>query len=149
MRRTTTKRFLWTLPLCLIVGCGGSSSPSKASLAPPHGGHMFALPDDRGFVEIKTDRAAPARGSRAKPAGNARIMAYFYQADGTTAMSPAPSDVKVTIGTEEKASAVALAPQTSEAGLYASEPGPYPDGFRGQIEARVNGGPVTVPFLFR
>ena len=110
---------------------------------------MFALPDDRGFVEIKTDRAAASRGSRAKPTGNARIMAYFFQPDGTTPMSPAPSDVKVTIGTDEKSGRHLAGPGHEGGGVLVSEAGPYPDGFRGQIEAKVNGEPVQVPFLFR
>jgi hypothetical protein len=110
---------------------------------------MFPLPDERGFVEIKTDRAPASRGSRKAATTNARIMAYFYQSDGTTQMSPAPSEVKVKIGTDDKGPGVALAPRPEEAGLFASEPGPYPEGFRGRIEAKVNGDSVQVPFMFR
>jgi hypothetical protein len=109
---------------------------------------MFAFPENRGFVEIKTDRESGSRDSRA-PAAKARILAYFYQADGTTAMRPAPSDVKVQIGIEDKSTVVGLAPQPKEAGSFASDPGIYPDGLRGQIEARVNGEAIKVPFLFR
>jgi hypothetical protein len=110
---------------------------------------MFALPGDRGYVEIMTDREASSR-DRSKPATKARIMAYFYQADGTTRMNPEPSDIKVTIGTDEKATAVKLALEdVKQAGRYASEPGPYPEGFRGELEARLNGETVKVPILFR
>jgi len=109
---------------------------------------MFALPDARGFVEIKTDREPADRGVR-KPATQARIMAYFYQPDGTSRMDPAPSEVRVKIGMQEKDSVVALAPQAREAGLYASESGPYPEGLRGELEAKLNGDPVRLPFLFR
>ncbi len=109
---------------------------------------MFAFPEDRGFVEIKTDREAGPRGSRA-PVTKARILAYFYQPDGTSTMSPAPGDVKVQVGTDDKAPAVALVPQPKEAGLFASEPGTYPEGLRGQVEAKVNGEAVKVPFMFR
>lgn len=79
----------------------------------------------------------------------ARILAYFYQPDGTTLMSPPPSDVRVQVGIDDKSPAVELSPQPKEAGLFASEPGMYPDGFRGQVEAKVNGEPVKVPFMFR
>ena len=109
---------------------------------------MFAFPENRGFVEIKTDRATSSRGSRA-PAPQARILAYFYQPDGTTVMTPAPTDVKVRVGIDDKSPIVALPAQPGETGLFASEPGAYTEGFRGQIETRVNGEPVKVPFMFR
>ena len=64
-------------------------------------------------------------------------------------MSPPPGDVKVKIGVNDKGPVVALAPQPKEAGSFASEPGTYPEGFRGQIEAQVNGEAVKLPFLFR
>jgi hypothetical protein len=38
---------------------------------------MIALPDDKGFVEIMTDRVAASRGDRrGQPTGNAKIIAY-------------------------------------------------------------------------
>jgi hypothetical protein len=148
MRRSAIKLLAAVFPACLLIGCGGESSPSQSAVTPPHGGHIFAFPENRGFVEIKTDRATASRGSRA-PATKARILAYFYQPDGTTAMTPAPSDVRVRLGTGDDGSVVALAPEPKEAGLFASEPGAYPEGFRGQIEAKVNGEPIKVQFLFR
>ena len=148
MRRFAIKLLAAIFPACLLIGCGGESSPSQSALPSPHGGHMFAFPENKGLVEIKTDRETASRGSRT-PATKARILAYFYQPDGTTVMSPAPIDVKVQLGIDDKSPAVALAPQPKEAGLFASEPGTYPEGFRGQIEAKVNGEPVKVPFMFR
>jgi hypothetical protein len=148
MRRPATRILAAIFPACLFIGCAGELPPSPSALSPPHEGHMFALPENRGFVEIKTDRPTASRGSR-EPAVSARILAYFYKPDGTTLMSEAPSDVKVHIGIDENGAVVALAPQPKEAGLFASEPGAYPEGFRGQIEAKVNGEPVKVPFLFR
>ena len=147
MRRSAIKLLAAVLSACLLIGCGGESSPSQSAVSPPHGGHMFAFPENRGFVEIKTDRATSSRGGRAPP--QARILVYFYQPDGTTVMTPAPSDVKVRVGIDDKDSVVALAPQPSDAGSFASEPGAYTKGFRGQIETRVNGEPVMVPFIFR
>jgi hypothetical protein len=149
MQRFACRVFVAFAPAWLLCGCGGGeSSLSQATVEPPHRGHMFALPENRGYVEIMTDREGASRGSRA-PATKARILAYFYQPDGTTAMAPPPTDVKVQIGVDDKSTVVALAPQPKEAGLFASEPGMYPDGFRGQIEAQVNGEAVKLPFLFR
>jgi hypothetical protein len=144
----TARRLLCTLSLGLVAGCAGGSSSAPTTPNPAHGGHMFALPDDRGFVEIKSDREPASRGSR-KPATGARIMAYFYMPDGTTRMTPAPSEVKIKMGTDANSSSVALAPQPKDAALYASEPGPYSEGLRGELEAKINGDPVRVPFLFR
>ena len=149
MRRFAIQFLAGIVFACLLVGCGGESPiPSKSALAAPHGGHMVALPENRGVVEIKSDRPSAPRGGRA-PATKGRILAYFYQADGTTQMSPAPTDVKVQLGVDEKTPPVVLAPEPKEAGLFASEPGMYPDGFRGQIEAKINGEPVKAPFLIR
>src|SRR5271166_2707560 len=92
-------RFL-LLPVCLFAGCGGSTSQSSLPAA-PHQGTLVTLPGGSGFAEIVLDSAAAAgdnRRSQAKP----RIVAYFYQPDGTTAMSPGPSEVKVKVGTGEK-----------------------------------------------
>jgi hypothetical protein len=64
-------------------------------------------------------------------------------------MSPGPSDVKVHVRIEDKSIVVALAPQPREAGSFVFDPGIYPEGLRGRIEAKVHGEAVEVPFLFR
>ena len=149
MRRFAIQFLGGIVPAFLLIGCGGESSmPSQSALAAPHGGHMVALPENRGVVEIKSDRPTAPRGSRT-PATKGRILAYFYQADGSTRMSPAPTDVKIQLGVNDKTPPVVLAPEPKEAGLFASEPGMYPDGFRGQIEAKINGEPVKAPFMIR
>jgi len=76
-------------------------------------------------------------------------MAYFLQPDTTTAMSPAPTDVKVTLGAAGSGTIVSLAPQSNEPGQFASEPGNYPEDLRGQIDFQVDGKPVQARFSFR
>ncbi len=149
MFRTTNRRLLCALSLSFLAGCGESSTTSQSTMAPSHGGQMFSLPDERGFVEIQADRGAAPRGGRGKPAAKTQIMAYFYQSDGKTEMSPAPTDVKIKIGSGEGGSVVNLSAEPKEAGKYASAPGDHPDGFAGKLEATLNGQPVEVPIRIR
>ena len=78
-----------------------------------------------------------------------QIAAFFYQSDGTTEMSPAPTDVKVKTGSAASSPTLPLTPVPNEKGKFASEPADLPEGFRGQLEANVNGTPVQVPFSIR
>ena len=96
----------------LIPGCGGGaiSEPSKFTSA-PHGGNIVELPDSLGFVELKTEIDPAAKGARTKGT-KSRIVAYFLQPDTTTAMSPPPTDVKVTLGAAGSGAVVNLLPQS-------------------------------------
>jgi hypothetical protein len=145
MHRPTIGLFL--LALGLISGCGGSPAESTFT-APPHGGNLVLLPDSIGHVELKTESDAASKGSR-KAVVKSRIVAYFYQPDGAAALSPAPTDVKVTLGAVGKGTVVSLAPETTEPGRFASEPGTYPDELRGQIDFQHAGKPVQATFMFR
>ncbi len=139
---------LLLLALGLIPGCGGGaiSEPSKFASA-PHGGSIVDLPESLGFVELKTETEPVAKGSR--KTSKSRIVAYFIQPDATTPMSPPPTDVKVTLGAGGSGAVVNLLPQPSDPGQFASEPGDYPDGLRGQIDFQLDGKPVQATFLFR
>jgi hypothetical protein len=63
-------------------------------------------------------------------------------------MSPAPTDVKVTLGAVGSGTAVNLTAQSKAPGEFASEPGEF-DVLRGQIDCQVEGKPVTATFMFR
>jgi hypothetical protein len=109
---------------------------------------LVVLHGGRGYVEVLIDSGVAAGSkSRAKP--NPRIVAYFYQPDGTTEMSPGPSEVKVKVGTGEKSPVLNLSPLPKESGKYASEPGTFPDGFKGELDAKVNGEAVQTSFTIR
>jgi hypothetical protein len=135
------------LPIGLLCGCGGHA-PEFAVSSAPHAGKIVTLPNSLGFVELKVDRPAPSKGSRAAVV-KSRIIAYFFQPDGSTAMTPAPTDAKVMLGVAGSGTAVNLTPQSAEPGQFASEPGDYPDELRGQIEFQVDGKPVQATFAFR
>jgi hypothetical protein len=108
---------------------------------------MFALPDQKGFFEIRTEGGVPkARGSRAQAASNSLVV-YFYQPDGTTELRPAPTDVTVKVGTGSGSPVVLLTPQARTG--FASPPGHFPSGFRGQLNARINGETVESTFVVR
>jgi hypothetical protein len=114
----------------------------------PHGGNIVELPDSHGYVELKTDRgASPKKGSNDKP--KSQIIAYFYQPDGSTVMSPAPTDCKLTLGAESSGTVINLTPRSKDAAEFASEPGNYPDELRGQIDLQIDGKPVHATFSFR
>jgi hypothetical protein len=113
---------------------------------------MVALLGGRGYVEIKTESDASSRDSR----GGGRkiqIVAFFYQMDGTTPISPTPTDVKVKVGNLADSPFVDLSSGAkggdAAPNRFASKPGPYPEGFEGRLDATVNGEPIQTPFLFR
>jgi len=128
-----------------FAGCSGWKEPIPATL---HNGAMFALPGKKGFFEVNVRGDAPAaRGVRAKGVKNA-IIVYFYQLDGTTPMSPAPTNVTVKVATGDAIPAVTLSTQSSDGG-FVSSPGHFPAGFRGQLSATIDGEDVESPFLIR
>jgi hypothetical protein len=136
---------LMIVPACLLAGCGGS--PKELPIAQAaHGGSLVTLPGERGYVEILVEAAA---GGGRKAQGKSQIVAYFFQPDATTAMSPGPSDVKVKLGTGEKGAVVDLSPDPKAAGKFASEPGTFPEGFNGQLDANVKGEAIQVSFSIR
>ena len=139
----------FTLALCvLLTGCG--QEKSSLTLKPaPSGGAMIRLPKDRGFVAVKTEapdgtRVVPtARNAKPKPVS---IVAYFYQADGSTAMNPAPTEVVFELGTSESAKSVALLPDASDPNRFASQPGLYSNALQGTVRAKINGEDVRESF---
>jgi hypothetical protein len=133
----------------VLCGCNGRATMGTPLPAAPHGGQILELPGGKGFAELLTERGAPpGKGAKAAPS-KTRLLAYFYQPDGSTALTPAPSDVKVHLGAAGSGTDVKLTPQTTPAGLFASEPGQFPDALRGQIDLTLGGESVQAPFMFR
>jgi hypothetical protein len=144
MQRAVIGSLLWALGM--LSGCGGPAPESKITAA-PHGGNIVELSDGAGYVELKTTRVAPVKGS--SKVMKSRIEAYFYQPDGTASMSPPPTDVKLTLGAEASGNVVNLSPEASEPGKFASEPGDFVDELRGQIDLQVGGKAANAKFSFR
>jgi hypothetical protein len=137
------------LVVLLLSGCGGTGSAGNPLPSPQHGGSIVALPGERGFVELKTERPPVTKEKKVAPTASTKILAYFYAPDGTTAMSPVPTDVTLRIGTSERGTDVKLSPEPKEAGLLVSQPGSYPDELRGQIALTLGGEPVKADFMLR
>ncbi len=135
-----------------FAGCGGSSAPVPSA---PHSGAMFPLPNNKGFFEIRTESGVkPGRGGRSRSAKVEKtpFFVFFYQADGSTEMTPPPTDVTVKIGSAEKNTPVSLTPQaknTEGAIPFAAPAANYPDAFRGELSANISGETVVAPFSFR
>ncbi len=140
-----TLRLTLAMALCQsFTGCGGS--PEAVPL-PAHNGTMISLPDKKGFFEIDTELDSNAgRGSRSK-GGTKSILVHFYQPDGQSEMNPAATDVTVKVGSGSNRSVVTLSPKTS--GGFASSPGSFPSGLRGQLNAKIGGEAVEAQFRIR
>jgi hypothetical protein len=139
---------LLMMPVLVVAGCGPDLSKGGAPAA-PHGGIIASVPGDKGFAEIIVAPAGGPGKARIGQQVKSQIAAYFYQSDGTTEMSPAPTDVKVKVGTAAGSPTLTLSPDPKDKGKFVSEPADVPEGFRGQLEAAISGESVQVPFAIR
>jgi hypothetical protein len=144
------RRAFAALVLCSAFvgsGCGVVGTSQAVLPAPQHGGNILALPGGKGFAELLVERGSPPKGKAA--ASTTRLLAYFYQPDGTSTLAPPPTDVKLRLGEADKGTDVKLTSQTSPAGQLASEPGQYPSELRGELACTLGAEPVQAPFMFR
>ena len=142
----------------LTAGCG-SPEPSSQVLKGTHSGTFIRLPDDKGFVELVNE---PAVIDRRNPQPTS-IVAYFFQADGKSAMSPSPTDVSFQIDPDARSkqrgqatggastlplSAEPKADDPAVTSRFASKTGPYYlAGVRGTLKAKINGQDVSTAFM--
>jgi len=110
---------------------------------------MVTVPGGKGYAELMIGPAGGPKGARKGQQVKSEIAAFFYQPDGTSEMSPAPTDVTVKVGTGAASPTLNLTPQPNEKGKFASEPADLPEGFNGQLDAKVDGQPVQVSFAIR
>jgi hypothetical protein len=134
------------VPFALGITFGCGALPSNVAVKQsPTGGALIRLPGNRGFVAIKTETPEAARGGKAKNPTRS-IVASFFQTDGVTPMSPAPTDIVLKLGVTENATPVTLAPDSKDANRFASSPGPYPQGLQGTVHAKIDGEVVEETF---
>ncbi len=138
--------FLMVVLAVATAGCGGGSG--RAMPVAGHKGQMTELPGNKGYFEIraKNDSAPAGRGRASRKAVEVPIVVHFYGPDGSTELSPAPTDVSVRIG-GESGQVVPLTAQTG--GGFASAPGRFPSGFRGTLSAKIDGELTEVNFVIR
>ncbi len=109
---------------------------------------MNELPGNKGYFEIGAEGApSGGRSSRAKQQVENRIVVHFYGTNGTTDMSPAPTDVTVKIGGGDSRSIIPLSAQTQ--GGFASAPGQFLSAFRGTLSTKIGDEPVEANFMIR
>jgi hypothetical protein len=127
------------------VGCSGTSQ--SVPLA-SHKGVMNELPGKKGYFEIRArSDAAGGRSARSKKPVENTIVVHFYGPDGTTDLSPSPTDVTIKVGAGDSAQVVGLTPQAQ--GGFASAPGHYPTAFRGTLNANLGGESLEASFMIR
>jgi hypothetical protein len=145
-----TALFLFAALLSPIAGCGSSESGTLAKVS-PNSVAMFSIPGNRGYFEVKTEIETAPRGARG--AGrSSKIVASFYQADGTTPLSPLPTDVSVKVGSDEAGKTITLTPspeKSKSAFQFTTAMGDYPESLRGTLMATVNGERIEAPFTAR
>jgi hypothetical protein len=142
MRRTAL--IIAMLATASIAGCGGSP-PSTVIKPPPGGGAMIRLPGNRGLFTIKSD-GPPGPAGRGKKSPARSVVATFFQADGVTPMSPAPTDVVLQLESAGKTTSVALAADPKDPTRFASTSGPYPQALQGTVRLKIDGQDVEESF---
>jgi hypothetical protein len=114
---------------------------------------MIALPGNRGYFEIRMQEGRKGARSALGKGANNSLVVYFYQPDGRTEMTPAPTEVSVKLGTGSNSQVIPLATQSGSGGAggnsFASLPGHFPSGFRGELSAKINGEDVATTFSIR
>ena len=135
-------RSIGILLACLTLGCSSAAPEPLMKPGAAHGGVLVNLPNKVGSVEVAVE-AATAAGKR-----SASLIAYFYAPDGSSALTPTPRGVKVTMGGSPP---IPLTPQERDGFVarFASAPGIYTEEVRGTVSADVGGQAVEVPFIKR
>ena len=80
-----------------ISAAAADRRPDRRWCRRPTGGNIVQVPDTNIVVELTAERIAASGGSR-KEAAKSRIVAYFYESSSASPLSPAPSEVKVSLG---------------------------------------------------
>jgi hypothetical protein len=145
-----TAFFLFAALLIPVAGCGNAESAGTAKVS-PNSLTLIPIPGNRGYFELKTEIEGAARGARGA-ARSSKIVASFYQADGTTPMNPVPTDVSLKVGTDEAGKTITLTPTTEKsksAFQFTTAMGDYPESLRGTLTATVNGERIEAPFTAR
>jgi hypothetical protein len=131
----------------LLLGCEQQAATSSGSAAspPPHGGFLITLPGGKGYAEIVNKVAAQTAGRRP----NSTITVYFLQTDMKSPITPAPTNVSMTVDSGGTPQTVPLT--ASAEGEFSSKPGQYGGGgdLNGKLTATIGSDSVTAPVAIR
>ncbi|MGP0069208.1 MAG: hypothetical protein ACLQGP_37110 [Isosphaeraceae bacterium] len=136
-----------------IIGCGAESGTQVVAVKPsPVGGAMVRLPHDAGLVAIKTETADPSRAAKKKPRA-AKIVAVFFENDGSTPMTPPPTEVVFELEGIRSNSAglktVALEADPRTPNRFVSAASSFPGGLEGKIRVKIDGQDLEESFSAR
>ena len=136
-----------------IIGCGVQSGPSMATFKPsPVGGAMVRLPHDAGLVAIKTETADPSRAVKTKPRAT-KIVAVFFKNDGSTPMTPPPTEVAFELESLRSKTAdlktVTLEADPTTPNRFVSAASSFPGGVAGKLRVKIDGQDLEESFSAR
>jgi hypothetical protein len=138
-----------------MIGCGADSGNQVAAVKPsPVGGAMVRLPQGAGLVAIKTEIADPARAAKTKLQAT-KIVAVFFENDGSTSMSPPPSEVVFELESWRSKTAkpdvktVALEADPTSPNRFVSAASSFPGGVEGRIRVKIDGRELEESFSAR
>jgi hypothetical protein len=139
------------LSLGLIVGCSADSGNQVTADKPsPVGGAMIRLPNDAGLVAIKTETADPSRAVKTKPRAT-KIVAVFFQNDGSTPMTPPPTEVVFEVESlrSKAEKTVTLEADPTTPNRFVSAADSFPGGVAGRIRVKIKGQELEESFSAR
>ena len=146
---------LWLALISLgsIIGCGSESGTQVATVKPsPVGGAMVRLPHDAGLVAIKTEAADPPGKAKKKPRAT-KIVAVFFENDGSTPMTPPPTEVVFELESLRSKTAdlkaVPLEADPTTPNRFVSAAGSFPGGVEGKIRVKIDGQDIEEFFSAR
>jgi hypothetical protein len=136
-----------------IIGCGAGSGTQVATVKPsPVGGAMVRLPNGAGLVAIKTETADPSRAVKAKLRAT-KIVAVFFKTDGSTPMTPPPTEVAFELESFRSKTAavksVTLEADPTTPNRFVSAASSFPGGLEGKIRVKIDGQDLEESFSAR
>jgi hypothetical protein len=135
-----------------IIGCGAESGTHVAAVKPsPVGGAIVRLPHDAGLVAIKTETADPSRAVKTKL--RAKIVAVFFENDGSTPMTPPPTEVVFELEILRSKTAdlktVTLLADPTTPNRFVSAASSFPGGVAGKLRVKIDGQDLEESFSAR
>ena len=104
------------------------------------------------MVAIKTEMADPSRGARTKVRAT-KIIAVFFENDGSTPMAPPPTEVIFELESLRSKTAdlktVTLEADPTTPHRYVSAAGSFPGGVGGKIRVKIDGKELEESFSAR
>ncbi len=136
-----------------IIGCGAQSGTQVATDKPsPVGGAMLRLPHDAGLVAIKTEPANPSQKVKTKLRSE-KIVAVFFENDGSTPMTPPPTEVVFEVESSRSKSVdqktVTLEADPTTPNRFVSAASSFPGGLEGRIRVKIDGRDLEESFSAR